>query len=376
MRIWVIGRGFPTKQNNMLGSFELEQAQMLARHGYEVFYPVVDLRSIRHWRRFGYYEKESGGVRVVTVSVPIGKICSAQRRREWTYKLRKLLFRKMVRTYGKPDVIHVHYPSVFSFEPFEDLERAGVKFVFTEHYTKVQNKTLSDQCLINLKDWVAHSDKLTCVGAALGESIRELTGTDKRITVIPNVVPDYFYYDERELTGSGFRFVGAGRLVECKRFDMMISAFCSAFKDISAVKLDIIGGGTEYERLRNLIRSYQCENQVSLLGVMNREEIAAYYRRCNALIMSSNLETFGVPIIEAMASGMPVITTDAMGFPDLFLQSCGYIVPKDNEAALVEAMKELYFNYSRFDRATISRYAKDTFGEEAVFKQLDEAYTA
>ena len=41
MKIWVIGRGFPVKKNNMKGSFEFEQAQMLARHGNEVIYMAM-----------------------------------------------------------------------------------------------------------------------------------------------------------------------------------------------------------------------------------------------------------------------------------------------------------------------------------------------
>ena len=48
MKVWVIGRNVPAAWNNMTGVFELEQAKMLAAHGVEVVYPVVDLFSLRH----------------------------------------------------------------------------------------------------------------------------------------------------------------------------------------------------------------------------------------------------------------------------------------------------------------------------------------
>ena len=73
MKVWVIGRNVPAAWNNMTGVFELEQAKMLAAHGVEVVYPVVDLFSLRHRRPLGIRKREEDGVRIMQLSLPIGR---------------------------------------------------------------------------------------------------------------------------------------------------------------------------------------------------------------------------------------------------------------------------------------------------------------
>lgn len=382
MRIWVIGRGFPTKSNNMLGSFEFEQAQMLARHGHEVYYPVIDLRSIRRWRKFGIVKTLEKNINVITLNIPVGPILSSKFRYTLRNQLMKFLFRQVASEFGTPNVIHVHYPCIYPYSMFKQIHDMGAKLVCTEHWTKVQNKTLSDntvskeQALSNLLDCVENYDNILCVGEPLRNSIQELTQTRREIIVVPNIVSPLFSYSEKESFNKKdmFRFVGVGRLVDVKRFDLLIRAFVNAFKDCKYVKLDIIGGGPEYNHLKNLIDTCNCKQQVSMLGTMSREEVAKYFHKCHALVMSSNLETFGVPIIEAMASGLPVVTTDAMGFRSLFHKEHGYIVPANDEIALGMGMRQIYENYGFYDHKAISDYAKKVFGEDAVYEKLYSLY--
>ena len=375
MRVWVIGRGFPTKANNMLGSFEFEQAQILAKHGYEVYYPVLDLRSIRHKRKYGVIKRDLDGVTVVTLSIPIGRILPVKFRTWLILRLKEKMYSNVVREFGRPDIIHVHYPACFMFRPFRQIKSLGAKIVCTEHWTKVLNKTLDKINIEYLKDYVENCDEVMCVGEGMVSSIKDLTESDREIKVVPNIVSNEFGFKERSESDGTFRFVGVGRLVPCKRFDLLIRAFTDEFKGDNRFHLDIIGGGEEYLPLKKLIHDRGCENQISLLGVMERNKIAEYYHECDALVMSSNLETFGVPIIEAMASGLPVITTDAMGFPSLFHKEHGYIIPKDDEKALANAMRTLFNNYSEFDGEKISAYARKHFGEDTVFNMLNDVYT-
>lgn len=373
MRVWVIGRAIPTKKNNMAGSFELEQAQMLARHGCEVYYLVLDIYSIRR-RKLGLVKREIDGVNVITLSFPIGRLLPARSRNQFSAILRRIEFAITAKNYGMPDVVHVHYPALYSYSAFRKMKEHGAKIICTEHWTKVQDKTLPAQNVKNLTDFADNCDAMLCVGERLAKSVKELTNTTKPIEVIPNIVSENFTYQEKVGADGIFRFVGVGRLVACKRFDMMIRAFADAFNGDSSVRLDIIGGGEEYDSLKRIIHECGCDDQITLLGTMDRNEVAAYYHQCDALVMSSNLETFGVPIIEAMASGLPVITTDAMGFPSLFHEEHGYIIPMDQEEALMRSMRKLYENYSQFDKKAISQYAKKTYGEDMISSHLLQIY--
>lgn len=375
MRIWVIGRGYPTKQNKLLGSFEFEQAKMLADHGNEVFYPTVSLYYPHQGKKVGFVKKEEHGVKIIILTVPVGFLFSYKFNKKIKVFLQKHLYRYVERKHELPEIIHVHYPTLYPYSLFNKYQDKGVKLIGTEHWTQVLDKTLPDKYLSNLKISVEGYDAINCVGDPLAESIKELTGTHKNINVVPNIVSSSFSYSEpKEECKDVFKFVGIGRLVECKRFDLMIQAFADAFRGNVHIKLDIIGDGSERSKLERIIQQEGLEKQVSLLGIKSRDEVAVCYSKCNALVMASNLETFGVPVIEAMACGLPVVTTDSIGFLNLFNESLGYVVPADNPHALSDAMKKIYDQYESFDRKQISIYARQHFSEDAVYQQLHQIY--
>ena len=73
MKIWVIGRNFPTKQNNLSGSFELEQAQMLSRLGernHEIAYISAVFHPYKKIKKWGYCSFHDKDIAVYTESVP------------------------------------------------------------------------------------------------------------------------------------------------------------------------------------------------------------------------------------------------------------------------------------------------------------------
>ncbi len=373
MQIVVVGRNLPSKENNMCGSFEFEQAQMLARAGHEVYYPYIDLRSIRHWRKFGFTNETRNGVKVVGLNIPIGRLLPAVIRN----KLYKPLWRWGLKTIGKkfgiPDIVHVHYPSLFQYDFFQNLQENGTKIVGTEHWTQVQNKTLAPQCLNNLKDFVKNADAICCVGSLLKKSIIELTGTEKEIVIIPNVVSANFEPVQEE--HDGFRFISSGRLVPVKQFDKVIEAFLNVFQGQNDVTLTLAGDGEEYNNLAEIIKRRNAEKQVRLLGVVSREKMASLIAGADALVVFSRLETFCVPVIEAWTCGKPVtatITTVLADNPDPRL---GIMVDCQDMKTLEEALLFIYEHYSEYDSEWISEYAKEHFSEEAVCRRLVNKYT-
>lgn len=72
MKLWMIGREYPSEFNKMRGSFELEQAKMLSQV-YDVIYPSVDLRSIRHWRKWGINSFANDKLKLYRYDFPVGK---------------------------------------------------------------------------------------------------------------------------------------------------------------------------------------------------------------------------------------------------------------------------------------------------------------
>ena len=373
MQIWVIGRGVPTKENNMFGSFEFEQAALLQRHGHTVIYPVFRFLSIRLVNKWHYYEKEVSGVRVCAVGF-FNRFNRGQTRVAVRNFFLKRMYRKIEKKYGVPDVIHIHYPTAWKYDLFKPLQEKGARIVATEHWTKVQSGDVSSFYRRNLRQYFDHAEAILAVGEELARSMQTLTGSERKVELIPNIVNSDFTYRDETVPGE-FRFVACGRLVEVKGFDLLVQAFFDAFSDDKNVFLDIIGEGEFRDKIQNTIVSLNLTGRVRLLGVMEHKQVAQYFHRCNALVCSSTLETFGVPVIEAMAAGMPVVTTDAIGFKGLFHEEHGYVVPVNDREKLASAMKKLYDHYSDFDRKKISEYAQEKFSEEKVYDQLMYYYS-
>ena len=355
MKVWIIGRDYPRAENNRLGSFELEQAKILARAGLEVTYLVADPRSVRRWRRFGCSTADEDGVSVATVSWPAGGLVSPGKITLLRRKMFARLMRYLARKNGLPDIIHVHYPSTFLYRLLEPYAEQGVKI------------------LENLKEYTQKADAFCCVGSALVKSVREMTGTEREIPVIPNVL----FGDFRPLAEEheGLRFLAIGRMVAIKRYDVLVEAFLEAFRDRPDVTLTIAGNGPEMARVREIVRQKDEKRQVLLPGLVPHEKMAGLIASSDAFVGFSVLETFCVPVVEAWACGKPVIVSDTTTvFTDNPDARLGMAVDWRSPQELQEAMIKMADTYEMYDPEWICRYADSHFTEKVYCEKMLAVY--
>lgn len=372
MVIWVIGRNYPSPDNNMQGSFELEQAKMLARYGNEVYYLACSLHPVKRIKKKGIQTWLEDGVQVMVLSAfftprvyPFYLIKG--RNKQW-----QKLFDEVEQKSGVPDVIHIHYPSMLMIaDSIKLYHDCGVRVVATEHWTKVLSKKLDTIELREYQKYNGELDRVICVGSPLKKAVKELIGMDG--IVIPNIVNELFKPTNE--THDGFRFVAVGRLARIKQFDKIIEAFCDCFLGKKDVTLTIIGSGKEKDNLEMIIAERKAGNQVKLLGSQTHEETAKIVSNCDTLICYSTFETFGVPIIEAWACGLPTITTTAAA---AVIDNCderlGVEVSFDDYEGLRKALRYVYEHQEEYDKRFISTYAETHFSEEVVYNSLKQIY--
>lgn len=371
MYVWVVGKAIPSRKNNMYGSFEFEQALMLAKNGIKVVYIGLDFRPIHRWRKWGIHREQYGKMCAYELDLPIRPIPFFQNRIEQSFCVN--LYRKIEQEHGTPNLIHVHFPAMRSYYAHEKYQKRGVKIIATEHWSQVQKKELPRWCSKNLSWFVENADVFVCVGELLKRSVVEYTGTNKELKVIPNVINHEFQYVPQE-PNNKFTFVAVGRLIQAKRFDLMIEAFARAFPNKNDIELVIVGGGEEYTNLKKQIKNLGMEKRICLLGVLSHAETAKEVQMAQALVCASNFETFGVPIIEAWACGKPVIGTDALGLLEYMDKNLGVIVKANSEEQMVEALKEIYEKRDTFNGKQISQFAFKHFGENVILQNLLDIY--
>lgn len=134
-----------------------------------------------------------------------------------------------------------------------------------------------------------------------------------------------------------------GRLVPEKNYDMLISVFNDLKKEIKNIKLLIIGEGTEREKLKNIIDTNNLNNDVELLGYYDKP--LEYMKKSDLYIMSSKQEAFGIVLVEALACGMKIVSTDCKsGGQNEILQNgkYGYLCKPDDYNDLKEKIITAY----------------------------------
>lgn len=170
-----------------------------------------------------------------------------------------------------------------------------------------------------------------------------------RISIIPLCA------DERRVVPTfGFRLNGKFKLLCVARLDASerYKGFEQLFRALDIIKLkhpaihlNLVGAGNDTVRLQTVVRQRGLEPQVSFLGSLSDNDLAAAYEDCDVFVMPSKKEGFGIVFLEAMLRSKPCIGGNHGGTPDVIEHGQnGYLVNYGDIDALVNAILELYSN--------------------------------
>lgn len=127
--------------------------------------------------------------------------------------------------------------------------------------------------------------------------------------------------------------------------DTLIEAFALAvnhYSNSNQLILEITGDGSELDNLRALAESLGIDKQVFFHGAVGHERVPDLLNRLDIFVALSRYESFGVAILEASASGKPVIVSDAEGPAEVTIDGeTGFIVPREDAKAAADAILEL-----------------------------------
>ena len=194
----------------------------------------------------------------------------------------------------------------------------------------------------------------------------------KKIAVIPNpisadAIPLRFEGERRKTV------IGVGRLDKQKNFKMLINAFSKLDERFNDFTLEIYGGGLLENDLNEHIKSLGLEKRAYLMGV--KSGVMHHVSDVALFVMSSNYEGFPNALVEAMATGLPVISTDfSTGVArEIIKDENGIIIPVGDENALVSAMQEILSNPERWEKMSIkNREMLETLSEANVMRIWEE----
>lgn len=186
------------------------------------------------------------------------------------------------------------------------------------------------------------------IGVSLGvaDDIKDITGLDsEKVTAILNPVltPEIFEQSKHPVEHPWFSneevpiLLGIGRLTKQKDFHTLVNAFAEVRKT-RPCRLVILGDGADLHSLRSLAREKGVQDDVDFPGFQKNPY--AYLSKASLFVLSSRWEGFGMVLVEAMALGTPVVSTDCPNGPREILKDGHYgpLVPVEDPDALAEAM--------------------------------------
>ncbi len=277
-----------------------------------------------------------------------------------------------------PDLVHVHV--LLRTGLFALLLRAvrGIPYIITEHWTLYLPERAAGISWLRrvlTRAVVRRAAALHTVSDGLRRAMTALGFVNARAVVIANVV-DTDLFRPRMAAGAGVKHPAtvaaqAAGEAAAKPTLLHVSAFHDGVKNISGVlrvvarlrerwpglHLRIAGYGPD----EAMLRAYAAElglladGTVAFLGKLPHAAVAAEIATATALVSFSRAETFGCVLLEARASGCPVVATRTGGVPELFQpeNTFGLLVEPDDEAALERALQQLLAGAVHFDPAQL-----------------------
>lgn len=376
MHILIVPSWYANSRNKVHGSFFKEQAKALQRAGFKVtvayneIWPLNLIKSNKEKR--GIFSEVEDGL-------------NTYRYKDYNYLPKnplmfKLFNRRMEKLYdlvekkeGKIDVIHAHSSMWAGISAAYVSKKKNTPLVITEHSSIRHSKYLRKSYLPLLLNSYKAANKMVVVGHGLKKEIQRHI-PNKEIEVVNNLVDlELFNPKERE-ANKDFTFFSCAFLEAGKGMEDLILAFKELLNHYKSAKLKIGGDGTEKSMLMNLVKELGIEDKVEFLGALSREQVAQNMNHCDAFVLASHHETFGVVYIEALACGKPIIATKNGGAEDIVDEINGVISDVGDVSQLKKSLIYVLENINKFNSEIIRKYCINKFSEKSIIGKLEKIY--
>jgi glycosyltransferase involved in cell wall biosynthesis len=196
-----------------------------------------------------------------------------------------------------------------------------------------------------ISDKVRLADRVVCVSDFSRAQLMRLVEPEhwsKLVVVHCGVEPAAYAGDGAALHRNPVEILTVGRLEAMKGFPLLIDAFAQLVRAGIDVRLTVVGDGPDAERLRGQVSRHGIADRVTLTGALDAEAVTQRLSTADIFCLPSFAEGVPVVLMEAMAAGVPVVSTRVMGIPELVEdETSGLLVAPGRVSPLVAALRRL-----------------------------------
>ena len=275
------------------------------------------------------------------------------------------------------DLIHVHILTRLGVIAWIQKLLHKTPYIITEHWSRYLPGNDFGGFLRKMftKIVVRNAETVTTVTENLAIAMKNHGLKNDNYVVLPNVVNlDMFHISERDNNPC--------KIIHISCFEdksKNISGLLESLKMIEEKGIDfqctLIGEGMDLELMKEKAKNLQLINKVSFTGLMEGQKLADELSSGDFLVLSSNYENMPVVILEALASGLPVVSTNVGGIKEMIDESKGILVEPRNKEALAEAMIKMIETHKDYDANYLRNSVIEKYGYESVGRFLSGLYS-
>lgn len=293
----------------------------------------------------------------------------------YTKKLDRL-FCKYVKRFGKPDVIHAQVLLSAGYAASVVGKKYGVPVVITEHASYFESFLSGKK--EKYARFACENARITCVGNYMNGILKEKYGYNSE--TLPNIVDTSVFFENEKAPSDPqlLNLVTVAALSMPKHIDDTVRAL-RLLRDrgeIGDFKFTVVGVGIMGDYYKSVVDELGMNDVVEFVGQKSPSEVAEYLSKSDMLIIASVIETFGIPAIEALAAGVPVVCTRCRG-PEGFLdESCAEFCNPADPEDLARAIKTMCDRKDGFDveylRSRARAFSSESVADRAIniYKEL------
>lgn len=342
MRIAYFSDTFYPQINGIVTSI-LNSSRILAERGYEVYI-------------FTIKTKEGRGMKLhKNIRIIYYKSIDAFRYPGYELVLPRIIhcFKEVKRI--KPDIIHIHTPTLLGFEAIIcgkilKIPAAGTYPTLVPDFLKHSPIPKIGEYNITKKAAWRYTnnfyEKYNITTTPSEAMKRELLKHNLKckIEVVSNGANLELFYP-RKRNNKKFRILYVGRISYEKNIDVAIKAVAEFAKQKKDFEFWIAGSGPDLEKTKKLAYALGIFEFTKIMGAIPNEKLPEIYSNSDVFITASTIETEGIVLLEAMGCGLPVVGVDARAVPDLIKnEKNGFVVGFGDYKAISGKITELYNN--------------------------------
>jgi glycosyltransferase involved in cell wall biosynthesis len=376
LKVLVLPSWYPTERYPVGGIFIQQQARALAaRPDVDLAVLFVDRTSVSAWLR---------GPKRILMSceedVPVYRLPMPRVRVIWPflYAVWTVLgYAGLRRRKVRPDVVHAHVavPAGLAGALIKLVWRTPL--VLTEHTGPFSTLMRNRPAALATRLAMRRADRVVAVSAALRDQITSYPQLRRPIDVIHNLVNLHEFI----VKSSTWRAEGPARLLfvgemltSIKGVDYLIGAVSVLRKRGIEVTLDLVGEGRNRREYETLSRRLRVADLCRFHGALPHERVAGMMPDFDLLVLSSLAETFGIVVVEALASGVPVVATRCGGPEEVVTPDLGVLVETANSAALADGILDVLSRPGDFPPAHLRQVVEARFGPASITARLVALY--